>query len=442
MNVIHQADSNLAKLLPQVALDNNATYRPSQFAFSFVHDGKHYAFNTLTKQCVEAEIPPSAKVGEGYDALIKGFFLVPEDKDESAFYLSISSLMRAFCRNKGFPGYTILPTLACNARCVYCYEEGAKPTTMTSETVEQTIRYILETSRKDKKIGLSWFGGEPLLCPDIIDRICEGMREAGREYKSSMVSNGSLTTPGVVEKMIGDWKVTAIQISMDGSEEDYIARKRYLNYRGYYRAVIDSINQIAGAGVDVSIRCNIDEQNWNSIPRLLDDLSQGIKNKEKVGIYFSPLFYVRESENDLDLWAKTIAARREIVAAGFKVKPFVGLRMKFRVRRCMADGGGPVICPDGSLYLCEHCAPESRFGDVWNGVTDENARKEFCRIDRTPDKCKTCPFLPDCTSFSSCPVKDCHCRELHEMMALEALRAMVDRQAAKENEEEEETPVC
>ncbi len=441
MNEIHQADANLAKLLPAATLDYNATYKPSQFTLSFERAGKRYAFNTLTRQCVETEIPQSAKAGKGFDELIRGFFLVPQDRDEHAFYRSISALMRTFNRDKGFRSYTILPTLGCNARCVYCFEEGMKPVTMTSETVEQTIRFILKTRLKDD-VGLSWFGGEPLLCPDIIDRVCEGLREAGLGYKSSMISNGSLITPEIVEKMAGAWKTDSVQISMDGAEEDYIARKKYLNYRGYYHGVINAIDQMAEAGVGVGVRCNVDEQNLKTIPRLLDDLSQGIKNKGKVGIYLSPLYHVRKSEDDLAFWEKIMNARREIVAAGFKVKTYIGLGMRFRIRHCMADGGSPVIGPDGSLYLCEQCPPESRYGDIWNGVTDEAAKKEFSRIDRTLEKCKTCVFLPDCTSFSSCPIKDYHCRELRELMALDALRAMIDEHETSKADEEEETPIC
>lgn len=52
-----------------------------------------------------------------------------------------------------------------------------KPVTMTPETADQTIRYILDTHEGDR-VSLVWFGGEPLLCPDLIDRICGGLREA------------------------------------------------------------------------------------------------------------------------------------------------------------------------------------------------------------------------------------------------------------------------
>ena len=364
---------------------------------------------------------------------------MPADKDECAYYNQISSLMRVYSRKKGIRGYTILPTLGCNARCVYCYEEGMQQVTMTPEIVEQAIRFILDTHQGDR-VKLSWFGGEPLLCPNIIDRICEGMRDAGLEYKSSMISNGSLITPEIIGKMGGDWKLTHIQVSMDGAEADYVSRKRYYADRDHYHQVMRAVSRMSEAGITVTIRCNVDEENAGGIPRFLDDLSVGVAHKDKADIYFAPLNAVRMSENDLALWTKLRDLRPLVEGAGFRFRPFLGLGTAFRTFHCMADAGSVVVAPDGSLYPCEHCPPGSRLGDIWHGVTDEAARREFCRVDRTREKCKTCSFLPDCTSFAACPVQDTHCREVHEMMAIDALRRMVDRQESEIGGED--GPIC
>ena len=47
------------------------------------------------------------------------------------------------------------------------------------------------------------------------------------------------------------------------------------------------------AGIRVTIRCNVDENNWDRIPRYLADLENGIAHKAHVSIYLSPLYAVR-----------------------------------------------------------------------------------------------------------------------------------------------------
>lgn len=437
MKVIRKPDEKLAKILPPALPEHGLIYVPSQFALPFENRGKKYVFNTLTKQCIEGTLPDRAGAGEGQDELIAAGFLVPVNKDECSYYAQISSLMRTFFQKKGIRSYTILPTLGCNAQCIYCYEEGMKQVTMMDETVEQTIRFILNTHAAGK-VHLDWFGGEPLLFPGLIDRICEGMREAGLDYKSSMISNGSLITPKIIRRMKGDWKLSKIQISMDGSEEDYIVRKKYRVQKDHYRAVMEAVSRMSAEGIRVNIRCNVDEENWVRISRFLQELQAGIENKENVALYFAPLNNVRSSEDNLALWENITNSREQVLKAGFHSNTFLAPPMSFRINHCMADGSGVVITPDGSLYSCEHCLQESRYGDIWNGATDESAKKEFSRTDQIRPICRRCPFLPDCTGFSHCPVQDSHCRELREMITTEVLKQMVD----EKEKTAEELPVC
>ena len=426
MTEIHKPDAAIARLfLPQTPR-RGIRYIPSQFALPFSHDGKAYAFHVLTKQCLETVLPETAYPGDGFDPLIEAMFLVPEDRDECAFYQSVSSMMRLYGQKRGIPNYTIMPTFGCNARCIYCFQSGVKRENMTAEIAEQTIRYIINT-HASSGITLQWFGGEPLLCPDIIDRICQGLLKAEIPYRSEMITNGSLITPEILNKMLGLWKLKRIQISMDGDEPDYMTRKRYAHENDQYHTVIEAIDRMSEAGIPVWVRCNTDESNIESIPQFLNDLSEYIPHKKNVWVYCSPLMEVRAGKNDLAFWKKLINLRPLIEEAGFHSASFNGISMRFKTNRCMADGGGVVISPEGSLYLCEHCPPESRFGNIINRVTDEAARKEFCRTDRVREKCRSCPFLPQCTTFSSCPWKDTHCREVKKLIALDALKRMVER---------------
>ena len=62
------------------------------------------------------------------------------------------------------------------------------------------------------------------------------------------------------------------------------------------------------------------------------------------------------------LWKKIVAVRPEIQYYGFDIRTGNGIGRGIRLTHCMADSGNVVITPDGSLYSCEHCSQESRFG--------------------------------------------------------------------------------
>ena len=425
MNVLRNMDPALGKILTGQKLLSGVNYIPSQFCYPFEYKGRGYVSNTLTRQVIEAKLPDCARSGEGFDELIKEYFLVPEDKDECRFYQAVSSMMRAFDRQKGHKAYTILPTYSCNARCMYCYEEGRLPVTMTPEIVGKTIQFILD-SRSDDKVHLEWFGGEPLLCPEIIDRICLEIGKAGIEYTSSMISNGSLITSEIIEKMTTTWKMKHVQISMDGMEKEYVARKRYCHYDNYYHRVINNIGLMAQAGIAVSVRCNVDEENIDSIPAFLDDLKKHIPYKDNIVIYFCLLNDARLKKDANTYWAGILKAQQLIVDAGFKTENMGGTGDYFRITHFMADKGNVVITPDGSLYPCEHCPEQARYGDVFRGTTNEEARINFCSTGKVRTKCRHCPFLPECTSFSHCPVQDINCRELREMVDLQVLTDLIE----------------
>lgn len=426
MKEILKPDATLQKLLPKAQPRSGTKYVPSQFAVPFAYKDRQFVFHTLTKQCMETELPASVKAGEGYDDLITAQFLVPEDKDECAYYGSISALMRLHGRKKGIAQYIVLPTTGCNARCVYCFEENRKPVTMTPEIIEQTIRFILDT-HAEGEVEIEWFGGEPLLCPDIIDRISEGLRDAGISYRSSMISNGSLITPEIIRKMTELWNLKKIQVSMDGAEQDYRFRKRYYADRDQYRSVMEAVSRMSEAGIEVSIRCNVDEENLDRIPQFLDDLKTGIPDKQNVGLFFAPLNAARLSDRDTVLWKKIVNVRPLIREAGFKPMEADGLKLQFRTFHCMADSDSAVIDSDGTLHACNEFPEGSRYGDIFNGVTDAAAKQAFCRTDRIREKCRKCPYLPDCTGFASCPVQDRHCREVRELITLYDLRSLIDK---------------
>src|SRR5262245_26459110 len=69
----------------------------------------------------------------------------------------------------------LLPTEACNFRCVYCYESFAYG--RMEPWVVQGVKNLLSNRVANlDQLKISWFGGEPLLALDIIESIHEHTR--------------------------------------------------------------------------------------------------------------------------------------------------------------------------------------------------------------------------------------------------------------------------
>lgn len=425
---ILKGDSSAIKIAGEKHVAPGETYRPSDFVYPFSNNGKEYVFNTLTKKCYELgeKLDLSRKSrfsadevssNDSLTELLKNMFLVPENKDEAEFYVSFITIARAVKRrreSKKIGTYTILPTTACNARCVYCFEQGFKYETMNDEVVAQAIRYILDTCERESPIRFRWFGGEPLIGERIIDKIIAAVRSEGIEYSSTIVTNGSLITDDIVRKMQNEWKIKHAQITLDGTEEEYNTRKNYyFNYDSAYWHVLGCIKRLnSQSNIDLTIRINVDDGNIGGVLQMFRELDPFVPNKELVGVNIVPLYGLRQDGKDSEIIKQCEDLREQIRAIGFSVGTGYSTSA-LRTNYCMADtpNRGIVIAPNGKLYNCENLSVFPPLGDIWHGITNTELYNSVMKFEPVRDKCKGCVSLPDCTTFSKCPNISKNCKE-------------------------------
>ncbi len=422
MNIFYKGDPIVISVLGKKQIDPDTKYRWSIYAVAHHCDGKNYVFQNFTKQINQLneetlEINPDIRFSASeiiaspvLKQLAEDSFLVPETKNEALVYENYCKLRRAMISNK-CNAFTILPTTACNARCVYCYEAGIQFISMNDEIVDQTIRYIKSVCNPQEPVVFSWFGGEPLMGEKSIDKIVKGLKEEGIEVVSRMISNGSLITEEIIKKMRDSWNLRRIQITLDGVEEQYNARKNYVfNYQSAYWHVLSRIKMVNEAGIRVHIRINVDHENIGGVPTMIDDLKNFIVNPSLVSFDIAPLFDLQANENTHEIWDKAIATMDMITAKGFYVSTHFTLKHT-RYHFCMADNpyNSRVITPDGTLYSCEHFQAMQPLGDIWKGVTETDLLKQLGSVEPTREMCRNCFALPNCTTYSRCPNKRVDC---------------------------------
>lgn len=205
-------------------------YKLSKYNYIFSFNSSDYVYNTFSGALVK--LPKDGKDRlvnfDNYDSepdsflqlSIKNGLIIPVNIDETEILNFTRS--NAICQEKNI-FYEILPTTACNARCFYCFENGVKHTSMTKETAQRVCDFIINQNPSKESVLIQWFGGEPLLCPDIITFITQTLdRELSKrnvKIKYQMTTNGSLITNRMIGLFKDVWHISKVQITLDGTKE-------------------------------------------------------------------------------------------------------------------------------------------------------------------------------------------------------------------------------
>ena len=185
--------------------------KPSQFNFVYKRNDDNIVFNTFTKACVAlddetfsllqgSDISYTEREDSTLDYLKENGFLVSADFDEVAFLKYYNYKVR-FAED--YLSLTIAPTLACNFDCPYCFE-NKRGGTIDKETQSLILEFLKEKlSHGVKKMDLTWYGGEPLICFDIIKEMCREIvtitSQLDVQCKMGMITNGYLINNEVAD---------------------------------------------------------------------------------------------------------------------------------------------------------------------------------------------------------------------------------------------------
>ena len=437
MEIIKKSKKLIEKILPKNVIKNDAKVRFNKFVTSIdVENNSKLVFNGLTGELILLDNNYDV---DDKDYLIDHYYVVNDELDDCKLVRDLREILNIVgqTRTKGINAYTILTTTDCNARCFYCYEKGCEKHDMSIECANNVVDYILRHSYEDNneenvyaddgndnlsnatkknKIKLAWFGGEPLFNNKVIDVICNRLRENNREYYSSMISNGFLFDEELINKASDLWHLKNIQITLDGTKDIYNKTKAYINTTedGFDR-VINNIRLLMNKGIRVSIRLNMNNDNYEDLYRLVDYLYNKFGVNDNYSVYSHLLFQDEckiNSDYLRELYDKHLKLQEYINSFGILGN---GLNSGVRSNWCMADSlNSVVILPDGRLHSCEHFVNNEIWGSIYN---DDNKRSVCYHNDEkitTPlqyweeriediEECKDCFNYPNCIRLKHCP---------------------------------------
>ena len=413
-------------------MGTTAKWKPSTFNVQVRHNGKHLAFNSLIAHSLEmtdaqvavfndslAEIERSGSCSD--EAMLRSLFalgfIVPMDENEVRRERARFQVTKSATETLRV---TIVPTMACNLHCSYCFQQNFGPCrTMQPDVQQGVVEFVRRKVEGSKALVVQWFGGEPLLrynqilsMTQAFQRICA---ERGMRYHSEMLTNGTLLT----EKIIDSFRqiaLKAVQIPLDGDTAVYALRKgiSLVRAQAFHRFLLDHMQSLVDATGSVTIRINVDRYNGAAGKEIVRMFKEHGCRDPRIDFR---LGFLNTRDGMIDCIPHDCFSNRE----------FADLEADFR-RYLAAEGYRVYGEPEARKYPCAApllhnftIDPEGRIGKCVPAIGTEES--VFSRIypddiDRTMDEtsrpgvpyagfdpydsaCRGCELLPIC--LGSCP---------------------------------------
>lgn len=331
--------------------------------------------------------------------------VVDESTDEVA---ELKEWLRALDEDPHTYQLHINPTLDCNFRCWYCYENHLKLSRMSDDVRQRTIKFVrnlVKGSPELNAINLSFFGGEPLMYFDKIAlpiiRECESIcSEHNVNLHVHFTTNAALFTEKIFEAL--KEVDVSFQITLDGHREKHDTTRCFVNGRGSYDMIITNVKRLLSLHKFVILRINFTTDNLHSVSEVLEDLKDIVEEERK---YLSVDFQ-RVWQERLSVPEDEVVATVDSYSATLKE---LGIRHTHRIMfsrgdtSCYGDKLNNILINyDGNLFFCtaRDFAPQKRAGYldedgriVWDDP-EVQQRRMSAKFNR--EVCYRCKVAPLC----------------------------------------------
>lgn len=354
------------------------------------------------------------------EALVAGHFLIEDNFDE------VGTIKADLLRDRFSTEQlhlTIAPTLDCNFRCDYCYEEHLR-VNMSRPVMDATVRWTEQQMRRSDLLHVTWYGGEPLLPKswEIVQKLSSSFLEltqrTGKEYSSHIVTNAFLLDRKKMERL-NELGVSLVQVTLDGPKQAHDRRRFLVGGGGTYDRIIANLQEIVDL-THVQLRVNVDQRN-------LFEALEVVEHLEQLGLARKMRIYLAMVTSDAQVCGNIQEACYETKAfAAAEVEVYReamrrGLPLtKYPARNagafCSAERlHGYVLAPGGQVFKCWH-EVTMHPGRGIGSVLDE--QEPFQRINEDywlkwdaleKSGCRSCAVLPLC--HGGCPLEAMEKRE-------------------------------
>lgn len=318
---------------------------------------------------------------------------------------------------------------ACNLKCKYCYAHGGNyggaDSLMDMKTAKRVVEFINTSPEMRNLQYITFFGGEPLMNPEVIEYICDQTKHRNVTYL--LQTNGTIISEKIID-ILKKYQIV-LTISLDGPKEvnDFNRVDKYGN--GTYEKIMNNIMMLQKNNVDVkAIEATVSEEFVSCYSKW--EIANYIN--EKTGIHNIAVTYDNRSDksfNTVDTIKDGVKAFFEKCYAGEYVinnEAYKVMNTFFsqQYNDCFCVAGNKMLSVDvhGEFYPCQLFLERKdlKMGSVQNNVL---MNKFAAKTKSVSESCQLCEARSTCTVCLAERIDDEQCKKnkICQSMVLETL---------------------
>ncbi len=312
---------------------------------------------------------------------------------------------------------TLSLTHDCNLACRYCYAGRKHKRDMPLSTAQKAVDFALGLAPAGRRVDFSFFGGEPLLCFDLIVEIVRYIRarqrETGQPVSLSITSNGTLLTQPVLDFMTQE--EVDLCVSIDGPAPVHDRNRVYREGNGTFADVIRNLRVALDELVSVQVNAVYGPETLANLPETVCFLADfgapvihlnpniraawdGDSCASLADIYMRiAASYIDSYQHDRELAVNLIDSKIILfLKGGYAAEDMCGMGE--------TEWG---FAPSGDIYPCERFIGEDDdptlcLGNVHTGVDPRRRCAVLARRGNRNAECKACNWVNYCMNWCGC----------------------------------------
>ena len=308
-------------------------------------------------------------------------------------------------------------THRCNLSCDYCYAGKKFKRDMSEATARRAVDFALEKCAPGQELELSFFGGEPFLCFDVMKSVTRYLRMTergnGTSARLSITTNGTVLAQAMLDFLREE--DVSLCISIDGPAHVHNKHRRFRNGRGSFSHVLKNLRASLRQISAVQVNAVYDAESLALLPEIVTFLSE-------IGapaIHLNMNIYSRWKDASFEkfqdaymaiarYYVKCYLSGQEIAVNLIDSKMVLFLKGGYSFYdRCGMGDSEWGVAPSGNIYPCERFIGEDNntslcLGNVHTGFDVASRCAVVEHRGNRNQECKTCTFRKYCMNWCGC----------------------------------------